>query len=271
MNPVIFNIGNFEVRWYSVLLLVGFLVAYFFINREAKRFDISKDFIFNMIFWALIFGIIGARIYYVIFDWGYYSNNIGEILKIWNGGLAIHGGIIGGLLTILVYTKRYNLRVVRYLDFIVVGLLIGQSIGRWGNFFNGEAHGIATSLEYLQRLHLPQFIINGMYIKGVYYIPTFLFESIFCFIGFIIISIIRRCKYTKVGTPTAFYLIMYGTIRFFIERIRTDALMFQGFKIAMIVSVVMILIGIVMLIINGRKGKFDDLYNDKNNKDVIRF
>ncbi len=271
MNPAIFSIGGFEIRWYSVLLLCAFIVATFFISREAKRFDISKDFIFNMIFWSLIFGVIGARIYYVIFDWSYFSNNINEIWKIWHGGLAIHGGIIAGLLTILVYTKKYNLRVVRYLDFIVVGLIIGQAIGRWGNFFNGEAHGIATSLEYLQKLHLPEFIIKGMYIKGVYYTPTFLFESISCFIGFIIICIIRRFKYIKVGTPTALYLIIYGVVRFFIERLRTDALMFQGFKIAMIVSVIMVIIGVIMLIINSRKGRFEDLYNDKNNKDVIRF
>lgn len=271
MNPIIFSIGNFEIRWYSVILLVAFLIAFYFINKEAKRFEIEKDFIFNLIFWTLIFGIIGARIYYVIFDWEYYSTNISEIWKIWNGGLAIHGGIIAGLLTIIVYTKKYKLRVVRYLDFIVVGLIIGQAIGRWGNFFNAEAHGLATSLEHLQSLHLPEFIIEGMRINGVYYTPTFLYESIGCLLGFIIICIIRRNKYTKVGTPTALYLIIYGVIRFFIERSRTDSLMFCGFKIAMIVSVIMIIIGIIMLIINSKKGKFEDLYNDKNNKDVIRF
>jgi len=271
MDPVIFNIGDFEIRWYSVILLIAFLVGYYIVNKEAKRFEISKEFIFNMLFWTLIFGIIGARIYYVIFDWGYYSNNISEIWKIWNGGLAIHGGLIAGLLTILVYTMKYKLRFIRYLDLVVVGLIIAQAIGRWGNFFNGEAHGIATSLEYLEKLHLPEFIINGMYIKGVYYIPTFLFESISCLIGFIFLLIIRRGKYIKVGTPTAIYLIIYGVIRFFIERLRTDALMFQGFKIAMIVSVIMSIVGIIMLIINSKKGKFDDLYNDKSNKDVIRF
>ena len=271
MNPVIFSVGNFEIRWYSVILLVAFFIGCFFINREAKRFDISKDFMFNMLFWALIFGIVGARLYYVIFDWSYYSRNIGEILKVWNGGLAIHGGIIAGLLTILVYTKKYNLRLVRYLDFIVVGLIISQSIGRWGNFFNAEAHGLATSLEHLRNLHIPEFIINGMKINGVYYTPTFLYESILCFIGFIIILILRRGKYVKVGTPTALYLVIYGIIRFFIERSRTDSLMFVGFKIAMIVSVIMIIVGIVMLIINSKKSRFEDLYNDKNNKDIIRF
>lgn len=271
MNPVIFSIGNFEIRWYSVILLIAFLIGSFFINKETKRFEIEKDFMFNMIFWTLIFGIIGARIYYVIFDWGYFSSNINEIWKIWNGGLAIHGGIIAGLLTIIVYTKKYKLRTLRYLDFLVPGLIIGQAIGRWGNFFNSEAHGVATSLEHLRNLHIPEFIIEGMKIKGVYYTPTFLYESLFCLIGFIIILILRRNKYTKVGTPTALYLIIYGIIRFFIERSRTDALKFLGFKIAMIVSVIMIIIGVIMLIINSKKGKFEDLYNDKNNKDIIKF
>ena len=271
MSPVMISIGNFEIRWYSVFILIAFFVATYLIEKEAKRFDIDKNFIFNLLFWTLIFGIIGARIYYVMFDWEYYSNNIGEIIKIWNGGLAIHGGIIAGLLTILIYTKKYKQRTVRDLDFIVVGLIIGQAIGRWGNFFNSEAHGIATSLEHLKKLHIPNFIIKGMKINGVYYTPTFLYESIFCLIGFIIICLIRRNKYTKVGTPTALYLIIYGIIRFFIERSRTDALMFCGFKIASIVSVIMIIIGIIMLIINSKKGKFEDLYNDRSNKDIIRF
>ena len=271
MNPSLFSIGNFEIRWYSVILLFAFIISSYIINKEAKRFDVDKNFIFNLLFWTLIFGIIGARIYYVIFNWDYYGNNLSEILKIWNGGLAIHGGIIAGLLTIIVYTKKYDLRTVRYLDFIVPGLLIGQSIGRWGNFFNGEAHGLATSLEHLKNLHIPQFIINGMKINGIYYTPTFLYESIFCFIGFLIISILRRNKYIKVATPTALYLIIYGTIRFFIERTRTDALMFIGFRIAMIVSIIMIIVGFIIIIINSRKGKFEDLYNDKNNKDIIRF
>ena len=215
MNPVIFSIGNFEIRWYSVMLLLAFIVASFFINRETKRFDVDKDFMFNLIFWTLIFGIIGARIYYVIFDWEYFSSNINEIWQIWNGGLAIHGGIIAGLLTILIYTKKYNLRLIRYLDFIVVGLIIGQAIGRWGNFFNSEAHGLATSLEHLKNLHIPEFIINGMQINGVYYTPTFFYESLGCILGFIIILIIRRNKYTKVGTPTALYLIISLLFPFF--------------------------------------------------------
>ena len=271
MNPVIVSIGGFSIRWYSVILLVAFIVGSLIIEKEAVRFEIQKGFIFNMIFWTLIFSIIGARLYYVIFNWEYYGSHIGEIIKVWNGGLAIHGGIIAGLLTILVFTKKYKVRTIRYLDIIAPGLIIGQAIGRWGNFFNSEAHGAATSLEYLQSLHLPSFIINGMKINNIYYIPTFFYESLACLIGFIIILIIRRNKYLKVGSITALYLILYGLIRFFIEQSRTDALMLGSFKIAIVVSVIMIIVGIILLVLNRRKAKFDDLYNDRNNMDVIRY
>lgn len=271
MNPIMFAIGNFEIRWYSVLILVAFFVAYFFIQKEAKRFNVKNDFVFNMLFWALIFGVIGARIYYVIFDWASFKDNPIEIFKVWNGGLAIHGGIIAGLITLIIYTKKYKFRTIRYLDFCVVGLILAQAIGRWGNFFNSEAHGVVTTIEHLQSLHIPQFIIDGMYINGLYYTPTFFYESMFCIIGFIIMIILRRNKYIKVGDLTALYLLYYGVLRIFIEASRTDSLMFLGFKMAQIVSIIMIIVGIVLLIINRKKGKFEDLYNDKNNIDVIRF
>ena len=271
MNPIMFSIGSFTVRWYSVLILVAFTVAYIFIRREAKRFSIKSDFIFNMLFWILIFGIIGARLYYVIFDWASFKDNPLEILNVWNGGLAIHGGLIAGLITLIIYTKKYNFRTIRYLDFCVVVLILAQAIGRWGNFFNSEAHGVVTTLEHLKSLHIPQFVINGMYINGSYYTPTFLYESLFCVLGFIILLIIRRNKYIKVGDLTAVYLVFYGVVRIFIEASRTDSLMFLGFKMAQIVSIIMIIVGIVILIINRKKGKFEDLYNDKNNIDVVRF
>lgn len=271
MNPIMFNFLGVEIRWYSVLILVAFLVGYLLVNKEASRFKIKSDFIFNMLFWTLIFGIIGARIYYVIFDWASFKDNPMEILMVWNGGLAIHGGLIAGLITMIIYTKKYNFRTIRYLDFCVVGLIIAQAIGRWGNFFNSEAHGVITTLEHLKALHIPDFVIKGMFINGSYYTPTFFYESVFCLIGFVLLLIIRRSKYVKVGDLTAIYLIFYGVLRIFIESSRTDALMFMGFKMAQIVSIVMIVAGVVILIINRKKGKFEDLYNDKNNIDVIRF
>lgn len=271
MNPVIVSIGNFEIRWYSVLILIGAFLAMIVINKEAKRFNIKSDFMFNMLFWAMIIGLIGARIYYVIFNWDYYSHNLLEIIQIWNGGLAIHGGIIAGLLVIILYTRKYNTRTIRYLDFIVVGLPLAQAIGRWGNFFNSEAHGAATTLEHLQSLHIPKFIIDGMQIEGVYYTPTFLYESLGCLLLFIVLLILRRGTYRKVGTITASYLIGYGVLRFLIEISRTDALMLAGFKVAQIVSIIMIIIGIVIIYKNYKKGKFEDLYNNKDNIDSFIF
>ena len=224
-----------------------------------------------MMFWALIFGIIGARLYYVIFNIDMFKDNPIDILKVWNGGLAIHGGLIAGLITIILYTRKYKVRTIRILDMVCVPLLLGQAIGRWGNFFNQEAHGAATTIERLQSLFVPDFVIEGMTIDGVVYSPTFYYESIACLLLFIALLFIRRGKYVKVGTMTALYLMGYGTIRFFIEMSRTDALMLGGFKVAQIVSVIMFIIGLGMLMILSRKGKFEDLYNDNSNVEKVRF
>lgn len=271
MNPVIFNIGNFELRWYSVLIAIAVIIGYAMIMSESKRFKIKKEFMFNMMFWTLIFAIIGARLYFVAFNLEYYSSNIAEIFQVWKGGLAIHGGLLFGAITIIIYCKKYKVRVGKILDIIVPPLLLGQAIGRWGNFFNQEAHGAATTYEHLKSLHIPKFIIDNMKIDGVYYTPTFLYESIACLTLFIIFIIIRRYKFRKVGTMSALYLIGYGIIRFFIEISRTDALLILGFKIAQIVSIIMIIIGIIILAKNKKKGRFEDLYNDSNNVDNLKF
>lgn len=268
MNSYIIEIGGFALRWYSVLMLTGAIIGIMMVEKEGKRFGISKDFLFNMAFWAIIFGILGARIYYVIFNYNLYKGDPFSILKIWEGGLAIHGGIIAGCLTIFFYCKKYKMRLVRVLDLCVVPLLLGQAIGRWGNFFNGEAHGPATSLEHLQNLHIPQFIIDGMNISGIYYEPTFLYESILCLIGVLALLIIRRQKYIKVGTLTGIYLMYYSVIRFFIESMRTDSLMLGGFKVAQIVSIILFVVGLVMLMLISRKGRFEDLYNNKYDKEI---
>lgn len=271
MNPVLFNIYGLEIRWYSVLILIACFVVLYLTQNEAERFGIPRDFIFNMLFWSLIVGIIGARLYYVLFNLEVYLADPIEIFKVWHGGLAIHGGLIAGLITILLYSKKYKVRTVRILDFLVVPLLLGQAIGRWGNFFNQEAHGAATTIAHLKTLLIPDFIIKGMTIDGVIYTPTFLYESIVCLIAFIVLLIIRRGKYVKVGTMTASYLIIYGVLRFFIEMSRTDALMIAGFKIAQIVSAIMIIIGIGMIMIITKRGKFEDLYNDTDNSTNIRY
>lgn len=271
MNSIAITLGNYQLRWYTLFILLAVLISYIVINREAKKINISRDFIFNASFWVIILGIIGARLYYVLFNFSLYRDNPIEILKIWEGGLAIHGGIIFGLITLLLYCKKYRARLIRITDIYVPALILAQAIGRWGNFFNGEAHGAQTTVETLKNWLIPDFVIKGMNIDGVLYFPTFFVESVVCFLGFIILLIIRRNKYTKVGTVTATYLMIYGALRFFIEFSRTDALMIGVFKVAQIISVIMFVVGLGMLMISSRKGKFEDLYNDQTNSTNIMY
>lgn len=271
MNPILITIGGFEIRWYSVLILIGAFMVLLLSQREASRFGMTREFIFNSLFWALIFGVIGARLYYCLFNLDIYLNNPMEIIKTWNGGLAIHGGLLFGLIALALYCKKYKVRLIRVLDFIVVPLLLAQAIGRWGNFFNQEAHGAVTTIETLKALFIPDFIIDGMTIEGIVYTPVFLYESLVCFISFIILLFVRRSKYLKVGTLTGAYLLIYGVLRFFIEMSRTDALVLGGFKVAQIVSVIMVIIGIGIFMFNSRKARFDDLYNDSSNINEIKF
>lgn len=266
MKQVAFSIGPFSITWYSICILIGIIVATFIIEKEAKKYNISKSFVMNLIFWCIIYGILGARLYYVIFNLDYYSLYPLEIIKIWNGGLAIHGGIIAGVITLIIYCKKYNIEILKMSDISVVGLIIAQSIGRWGNFFNMEAHGGVVTKTFLENLHIPKFIIEGMYINNRYYHPTFLYESIFCLIGFIILILIRKYKKIKTGNITSLYLIWYGIIRFFIESLRTDSLMIGSLKMAQVISIIMIIIGIVMFILTTIKGSYYYKGCEKNGK-----
>ncbi len=271
MSPVAFSIAGFEIRWYSLLIAIAVIISYFIIVSETNKFHISREFVFNMIFWTLLIGIIGARLYYVIFEISYYKDHLVEILQIWKGGLAIHGGLLFGGITLILYCKKYGMRVGKMFDIVVVPLLLAQAIGRWGNFFNSEAYGISVDYYTLINIKIiPQFIVDNMYINGAYHLPMFYFESLWCLLGFIIALIIRRRKYIKEKQIFGFYLIWYGVARFFIEIFRTDSLMLGNFKVARIVSVIMVIIGIIIEIIQSRKPKLDELYNHING-DEVRF
>lgn len=271
MNPVLIDLGFIKIYWYSIMILLGLFIGGSLIIKESKKFKIPENYMVNLIMYTIIFGIIGARLYYVIFNFQEYSNDLLSIFKIWEGGLAIHGGIIFGLITILIYTKKYKINTLRMLDIIVVGLIIGQAIGRWGNFFNGEAHGGVTTLEFLTSLHLPKFIIEGMNIYGVYYHPTFLYESLWCLIGFIVLFFFRKRYYNKIGQTTGLYLVWYGIGRFFIEGMRTDSLMLGTLKVAQLISILFVVIGIILIIVKGRGSKLTNRYNDLENIDEIQF
>jgi phosphatidylglycerol:prolipoprotein diacylglycerol transferase len=262
MNPVAFTLFGFEVRWYSILIAISVIISYFMISGECNKFQIKKEFVFNMMFWTLIFGIVGARIYYVVFNLDYYSSHLKEILMIWKGGLAIHGGLLFGFITLVIYCKKYGMRIGKILDIVVVPLLLAQAIGRWGNFFNSEAYG--SIVEYQTLLNykiIPQFVIDNMYIDGAYRLPMFYFESLWCLLGFLIALFIRRRKYIKEKQTFGFYLIWYGMARFVIEIFRSDSLMLGNIKIARVVSVLMIIIGIIIEIIEFQKPKLEELYN----------
>lgn len=248
MNPIFLNLGFINIYWYSIMILIGIVCAYFIIIKECKRFNIDREFMLNLFFYIIPIAIIGARIYFVIFNFNYYSHNLIEIFKIWEGGLAIHGAIIFGLIFIIYYCNKYHQNVWKILDIAVIGLIIGQIIGRWGNFFNQEAYGPVTTLSFLKTIHLPNFIIEGMKINNEYHHPTFLYESIWNFIGLIIILIIRKNNKIRVGRTLSIYLIWYGIGRFFIESLRQDSLMFGNLKVAQLVSLIMIITGIIILI-----------------------
>lgn len=254
MNRIAFSILGLDVYWYSLCILFGIVVAYFLITIESKKHNINKDTITDLIFYGIIIGLIGARLYYVIFNLDYYMSNPSQIIAVWNGGLAIHGGLISGAIFIYIYCKKKNINFIRVLDIIAPAILIAQAFGRWGNFFNKEAHGGVTTLSTLKNMHIPKFVIDGMNINGVYYYPTFLFESIGCLIGAIIIILIRKRKNLKLGVSSGLYLIWYGILRFFIESLRTDSLMFLNLKAAQIVSLISIIIGMVLIFIS-RKNK----------------
>lgn len=254
MNRELINIGPITIYWYSFMIMLGIIIAYYIIIKEAKK-QKNKEYIDNLIFYIVIFGIIGARLYYVIFEFDNYKYDLLSIFKIWEGGIAIYGAIIAGILVIAYFSKKKQKELLDTTDIIVPGLIIGQAIGRWGNFFNQEAHGTKVTLEYLKSLHLPNFIIEGMHINGSYYHPTFLYESIWCLIGFIVLLVIRKYTKRKKGIITYSYFIWYGIGRLFIEGLRTDSLYIGSIRVSQLVSIILILIGVIGIIINIIKTK----------------
>ena len=247
MNPVLINLGIVQIYWYSVIILTAMLIGSFLFIKSAKKEGYKEEFLTNTLFYIIISSIIGARLYYVIFNFGYYIKHPLEIIAIWNGGLAIHGGIIGGTLCLLYHALKYKKSFLRLTDLLAPSLILGQAIGRWGNFFNSEAHGPEVKLQALEKLHIPRFVINGMNIEGVYYHPTFFYESLWCFLGFILLIVLRKKVKLRRGGLTGIYFIWYSIARFFIESLRTDSLMLGNIKVAQIVSVLMFALGLYLL------------------------
>lgn len=247
IDPVAFNLGPLSVRWYGIIIAVGIWLGYFVAQRALVKAGLHKDTLVDIIFYSALFGFIAARIYFVIFQWPYYAENPGEIIKIWHGGIAIHGGLIGGFIAGVIVCKVKNLNPFQIGDIVAPSIILAQGIGRWGNFMNHEAHGGPVSRAFLEQLHLPNFIIENMYINGQYYHPTFLYESIWDVAGFIILVNIR--KHLKLGETFFLYLTWYSIGRFFIEGLRTDSLMLtSNIRVAQLVSILLILISISLIV-----------------------
>ncbi len=253
MERIAIDLGFIKIYWYSITMFLGVLAGIIVAYIEIKRKKIDTEKFSNMAFYAILSGFIGARIYYVLFNLDYYLSSPIEILKIWNGGLAIHGGIIGAILAIYIYCRKNKFSFYEMLDICAPALIIGQIIGRWGNFFNKEAHGGPVSRAFLDKLFIPDFIIDGMYIKGQYYHPTFLYESVFNLLILVFILFIRRNKKIKEGMVFSIYLMGYGILRFFVESLRTDSLILGSIRVAQLISVLFFIGGLVLFIVSYHK------------------
>nr|WP_286313638.1 prolipoprotein diacylglyceryl transferase [Mammaliicoccus lentus] len=247
IDPVAIQLGPLSIRWYGIIIASGILIGYLMAQSTAKKVGIKEETLIDLIIWCVVMAIICARIYYVAFEWEYYSQHLAEIPLIMNGGIAIHGGLIGAFLTGAILCRVKNLSFFQMVDIVAPGIILAQAIGRWGNFINQEAHGGPVSRSFLENIHIPEFIINQMQIDGVFYQPTFLYESIWNIIGFIILLLIR--PHLKIGETFFAYLIYYSIGRYFIEGLRTDSLMLTEYlRIAQVISIVIIIVSIIFIL-----------------------
>ena len=230
IDPVAISIGPIKINWYGIIIALAMLIGISLATKEAQKLGLEEDTMVDMALWAIPIGFIGARLYYVLFKWDYYIQNPSEIIAIWNGGIAIYGGLIAGGLAVYWFARRKKMTLTLLLDILAPSVLLAQSIGRWGNFINQEAHGGPVTRQFLENLYLPEFIINQMNINGTYYHPTFLYESLWSLVGFALLLLLRnKNQFLRQGEVTLSYVIWYSAGRFFIEGMRTDSLWIGDF------------------------------------------
>ena len=253
-NPVAFDFLGFEVMWYGVLIGFGIILAFILAYKNAKKKGLNFDVLIDTFLVSFPCAIIGARAYYVIFEWNNYKDNVMSVFNIRQGGLAIHGGLIGAFLAAFIYTRIKKINFLAYADLVAPSIILAQAVGRWGNFMNSEAHGEVVSKEFISKF--PKFIQDGMYINGQYYNPTFLYESIWdILVCIILVVILYKVKKGYEGVVISSYMILYSIGRFFIEGLRTDSLMFMGLRMAQFISLVGIILGIIFIFIIVQRNK----------------
>ncbi|MEE0956585.1 MAG: prolipoprotein diacylglyceryl transferase [Ruminococcus sp.] len=250
INRVALQFGDFKIYWYGVIIMLGMMLAVLYAYKSAKRYNVDRNKLFNCVFVGLITGIIGARLYFCIFRWDYYSKHLNEIFAIHEGGLAIYGGIIGALLGGLIVAKIQKMKFMPILDISMMGFLLGQGIGRWGNFMNQEAYGTPTNLPWAM-------MSEGTGGEMVH--PCFLYESLWCLLGFVLIHFYSKYRQRYAGQVFYIYLVWYGFERMIVEGLRTDSLYlpFQVFgmdiRVSQVLSALLLIIGVVLLIKNIKK------------------
>ena len=245
MDRVAFSIFGIDVMWYGILMASGMIIGTLLAIREGKRVGIKEDDILDLAIVAIPSGLIGARLYYVIFNWDYYSQNISQILNFRGGGMAIHGALIGGILAGYLFSRYKKMSFFKLADTVIIGMPLAQAIGRWGNFINQEAHGGPTDLPW------------GIMVNGEKVHPTFLYESIWNIGIFIFLWVFRKKKQYE-GEVIVLYTILYSLGRFFIEGLRTDSLMIGPLRMAQVISLVGVIGGIIAHIYLSKKSKQEE-------------
>lgn len=251
VNRIAFSIGSIDIYWYAVIIATGFMLALLFLFKNAKKFGIDSERAVDVIFFAVILGIIGARAYFVAFQWDMYKDNLMEIFNIRGGGLGFYGGIIGGIIGLIIGCKVRDQKILPFLDLAGGAVLIGQGIGRWGNFVNSEAFGSNTTLpwgmtspkivSYIER-HSEE-VMGAVMDPNIPVHPTFLYESVWCAIGLVVFCFVMK-KRKFDGQMFLFYLAWNGGGRMIIEGLRTDSLMIGPFRISQLLGAAMLIFAV---------------------------
>ncbi len=248
INRVAFSIGNFSIYWYGIIIAVGLALALLYGIRECKKVGLSLDDFYNMVLICIPSAIICARIYYVIFSFDMYKDDLLSVFDIRNGGIAIYGGIIGTFLAIFIYCRIKHIKLGIPLDMLAVGLLIGQAIGRWGNFVNAEAYGAATTLPWAMTIK------SGYHLVAESVHPTFLYESLWNAAGIIVLLLFKKYKKFD-GEVFSLYMVWYGLGRMLIEGLRADSLYIGSIRVSQLLSLIILATGLILIIINRLKLK----------------
>jgi phosphatidylglycerol:prolipoprotein diacylglycerol transferase len=251
LHPIAFQLGPISVYWYGIIMATAFIFGSIVATRLAKKEGINPEHIYNMLIWIVPGAILGARTYYVIFELDRYESFY-EMVAVWQGGLAIHGGLIGGTIAGILYVRKQKLGISQMADIVAPSVILGQAIGRWGNFMNQEAHGGPVSEQFIS--HFPEFIQKQMLINGQYYHPTFLYESLWN-LGVFAFLLFYHGKKKLDGEVALLYLALYSVGRFFIEEMRTDSLMLGPLRVAQVMSLALIIIAVGFFIYRRWKEK----------------